>query len=372
MFTSGAGFTFQAGARAIDQRPKYRNDQNAPQSPCMITVDPRVYRGSTYSKHRPAQPELQPVNPRPKGPISRAGEDRSFHARQRREDRLDHETQTDPYLQEIFEKPAEVDKSTQTDNFLDRPSTPPWFPPRTGVDAECQVEEAELFDWEFEVEPIVTTIVVKTLEQAFMEVHEEEELANVRRHKEAIEHQRNVELADVQRLEECERRKFEEKQKRIQQRLQHELAQRELRAKIAARGFGEFYSIDVMQDTISLLERRGYFYDEVEREIEGAFLPWLGQAMVEARETDALVCAIVTHVEESVVAYDEQLRAAAAEEHGARNQDERAEKLTNFRRMLVEDLGAAKIRIALGGRPKRRRTRNLEEEDGTDSGAYSR
>jgi hypothetical protein len=41
---------------------------------------------------------------------------------------------------------------------------------------------------------------------------EEEELADVRHHTEAIEHRRNAQLGDDQRLEECECRKFEETQ----------------------------------------------------------------------------------------------------------------------------------------------------------------
>ena len=42
-------FTFQAGARPVEQRPRYRDDQNGKSGPCLITVDPRVCRGSTYT-----------------------------------------------------------------------------------------------------------------------------------------------------------------------------------------------------------------------------------------------------------------------------------------------------------------------------------
>jgi hypothetical protein len=367
MFASGAGFTFQAGARAIDTGPKYRNDQNTPQGPCMITVDPRVYRGSTYSKHKPAQAPLQAVKPRADASGSRARDSPSTAAPRRRDDRLDHETQTDPYLQEIFEQAAEIEISTQTDNFLDRPPTPPYFPPRTGVDEESQTFEQELFDWVFEVQPIVSTIISRTLEQAFMEVHEEEEIANVRRHKEAIEHRRNVELADVQRLEEGERRKFEEKQKRMEQRCEHQLQQQELRAKISANGFGESFSVDLMMHTISLLERRGYFYDEVEREIASNFLPWLGRAMVEAKETRDLTEAIIARVEDATVTRDGKLKEEAVADGEAVKSTARAQKLASLREMFVEDRGAAKIRTALAGK-KKRQSRHGEEEDLTDSG----
>lgn len=40
---------------------------------------------------------------------------------------------------------------TQTDGFLPRPPTPLFVPPKRGVDAETQVVDNELFDFDFEV-----------------------------------------------------------------------------------------------------------------------------------------------------------------------------------------------------------------------------
>jgi CRISPR/Cas system CSM-associated protein Csm5 (group 7 of RAMP superfamily) len=178
-----------------------------------------------------------------------------------RENRIDLETQTQSYLQEVLEKAAQI--VAETDNFLDRLRTPP----KTSVDEERKIEEEYVFDFNFEMQPIVSIIVCKTLEQAFLEVH-----------KEAIEHRRNVEL------DQGDRRKFDEKQCRIEQRLAYEAAQKELRLKFAT---------DLMGDTISLLERRGYFDDEVEREIKEMVLPWLGRSMEEASETSRLTLAII-------------------------------------------------------------------------------
>lgn len=48
---------------------------------------------------------------------------------------------------------------------------------KTGVDKETQVwDDGELFNFEYEVEPILLVIVGKTLEVSRMEVLEEEEL----------------------------------------------------------------------------------------------------------------------------------------------------------------------------------------------------
>ena len=129
----------------------------------------------------------------------------------------------------------EADVECQTDAFLDRPPTPLFVPAKTGVDNTTQILDGEvrltflfhfwgmiliiteqseendlqrykspqsskppsiclilitfnfkhikyfqLFDFDIEVKPILEVLVGKTIEQALMEVMEEEELANLR------------------------------------------------------------------------------------------------------------------------------------------------------------------------------------------------
>jgi hypothetical protein len=367
--TTQAPFTFHAGARPIDSHPKYRSEVNVPTNPCLITVDPRVYRGSTYSKHKPAPPDVQTAKPRRKLPSPRAREtpSNSLIAPPPRTVRIDLELQTEPYLQEVVEKPEVIDISTSTDKFLDRPGTPPYIPPKTGVDIETQVEEQELFHWDFEVKPIVTTIVGKILEQAFMEVHEEEEFATIRRHKEAIEHTRNLDLAGIQRLEEQELRLFEEKQKRMEERLRYEAEQRELIRRIAARGYGEFFASDLLNDAVSALDRRGYFYDEVERDIENTFLGWLSNAMGGTSKSRIRSGLLMARTKKEAVNYELKLREGIIEK-GTQIQTTGQEKQERrFRQMYVEDRAGLKIRTALEGVQKKTKVEGGEEEDESGS-----
>ena len=53
---------------------------------------------------------------------------------------------------------------------------------KTGLERDTQIEEGDLFDFDFEVEPMLEVLVGKTLEQGLMEVMEEEELATLRAH----------------------------------------------------------------------------------------------------------------------------------------------------------------------------------------------
>lgn len=54
-------------------------------------------------------------------------------------------------------------------------------------------------------------LIGKTLEQSLLEVLEEEELANLRHQQHQFEEIRNAELVEMQRLQEQERRRKEEK-----------------------------------------------------------------------------------------------------------------------------------------------------------------
>jgi hypothetical protein len=59
--------------------------------------------------------------------------------------------QTDVYLEELTDRMPEASVDTQTDAFMDRPQTPLYVPQKSGIDAETQILEGDLFDFDFEV-----------------------------------------------------------------------------------------------------------------------------------------------------------------------------------------------------------------------------
>jgi hypothetical protein len=183
--------------------------------PANIMFDRRVIRGNTYAAQiLPAAPpatgnlltsKRRKTAPRPP-PTPNAVEGRRHI-----------DVQTDSFLEELTDTIPERDVNTQTDPFMDRPPTPLFIPMKIGVDAETQIEAGDLFDFDFEVEPILEVLVGKTLEQGLMEVMEEEELAAMRAHQEHFEQIRNAELVATQRMEAAEKRKIEEKEHRLAQ-----------------------------------------------------------------------------------------------------------------------------------------------------------
>lgn len=203
------------------------------------------------------------------------------------------DVQTENYLEELSDKVPEVEEATQTEAFMDRPPSPLFIPTKTGLDKETQILPGDLFNFDLEVEPILEVLVGKTLEQGLMEVLEEEELENIRKHQEEFEQVRNAELAEVQRLEEEVKRKSEEKSRRLQQQRARVQAEQELRQKVAARAFVANYLSNLETNAFSSLVNDGHFFDPLTAEVEEQFLPWL-LTRVEAKLDQEVVARAVT------------------------------------------------------------------------------
>ena len=89
--------------------------------------------------------------------------------------------QTDQFVTELTDKAPVYEIGNQTDFFIPEVKTPWCMPNLRGVSKKTLVEDNELFLFDEEVEPLLSVLCGKTLEQARMEVLEEEELAEMAR-----------------------------------------------------------------------------------------------------------------------------------------------------------------------------------------------
>eukprot|EP00743_Colponemidia_sp_Colp-15_P000389 GILK01000447.1.p1 GENE.GILK01000447.1~~GILK01000447.1.p1 ORF type:complete len:406 (-),score=110.30 GILK01000447.1:257-1474(-) len=287
-------YQFSAQPRVVRSRKKYRDPQQEDAfAPSNIMYDKRVVRGNTYAamvipahaQPDPIQMERERDSQKRKTIKSRTQKHsirRPPGTPEPMDGRKHIDIQTDSYLEELSEKPAESTHETQTDFFLDRPSSPLFMPAKTGQDVSTQIEDGDLFNFDLEVQPILEVLVGKTLEQSMMEVLEEEELAAMRKHQEEFEQIRNAELIETQRMEAAEQRRFEEMERRkLQQRarLQQELI---VKQKVAARAFAKEYLQDLKSGVFRSLEDSGHFRDPVQASIQENFMPWLLDAVSSA------------------------------------------------------------------------------------------
>ncbi|KAM4528758.1 radial spoke head protein 3 homolog isoform 2-T2 [Fundulus diaphanus] len=278
-------YTFSSRPRPVETRSKYR--EPAPEQTQRqygnIMYDRRVVRGNSFAQQpipRTEQSDAAAIQ------RQQALKRRAIARRQAREQlrtktpdalqgRQHVDVQTELYLEELSNIIETTDIECQTDDFMDRPATPLFIPAKSGVDAETQIEEGELFDFDLEVQPVLEVLVGKTIEQSLLEVMEEEELACLRTQQRVFQELRNNELAEVQRLQEQERRRREEKERRVAQQKEVLKKERETAEKIAARVFSQQYLAGLLPSVFTSLRNHGYFYDHVEKDIEVNFLPWL-------------------------------------------------------------------------------------------------
>ncbi|XP_012274838.1 radial spoke head protein 3 homolog B [Orussus abietinus] len=199
--------------------------------------------------------------------------------------------QTEMFLEELFEKPIELDVSTQTDYFLDRPATPRYCPAKVGQDASTQICPGDLFDYDVEVQPILEVMVGKTIEQALVEVLEEEELSALKEQQRRFLELRAAEKAEQQRLEEQERRLRDEKNRRLRQHEEAAKTQQETEDRVAAAVLLTGYIAELLPSVLEGLKMSGFLLDEIKADVEEGFMPWLMKevkkemgTMVESRE----------------------------------------------------------------------------------------
>lgn len=271
-------YSTQPHAAPVKRRPKYR-EEDAEQPPNLMN-DPRIVRGNTYAAKvlsnslKREQLALQTDNER-RSKAERM-KTRTTSGRSTTpppvDGRMHMDIQTDDFLEELNDRPIEVDAETQTQPFMDQPSSPLFVPAKTGQDMMTQIEPDDLFDFDMEVEPILEVLVGKTLHVSMLELMQEEELEAIRRQQEEFEYIRNIELAEVQRLEADARRRMQEKERRLEQE-QLRLAQKiELEEKIAARAFAQQYLSSLHTSVFDMLQDEGYFYDVCKKEIEDIFM----------------------------------------------------------------------------------------------------
>ncbi|XP_066596763.1 radial spoke head protein 3 homolog A [Prorops nasuta] len=185
--------------------------------------------------------------------------------------------QTEPYLEELFDKPLEYEASTQTDYYLESPPTPVFIPAKVGENVCTQIEPGDLFDYDREVQPILEILVGKTIEQALTEVLEEEEIAALREQQRRFYEIRDAEKAELQRLIEQDRKIREEKERSKREHEEAMKLQRETEERMAAASLLTGYIAELLPSVIEGLQMSGLLLDEIKDDVEGGFMPWLMQ-----------------------------------------------------------------------------------------------
>ncbi len=189
-----------------------------------------------------------------------------------------------PFIQEAPSKPLKPARTTeiQTDEFLAKPASKPYVPRKTGKDSSCQVENAVVFDFDFEVSPIVNSLVSKIIEQSTLELHEETTLAKIRAFKAAAALRRDAEISTWEKAVAVESSRHAEAvdmERRTREALELE---KKLRGQQFLSGMAGKYLANLIPETLKHLQKDfGVFENEKILEIEKNFIPKLLKTTVQ-------------------------------------------------------------------------------------------
>jgi len=185
--TSSSTYSFSSQPKPVSgSRKKYRDPNEVvdaslyrdPKETC-ITWDKRVHRGNTYSMYtqNAIKEALEQAEnpPSPPARMKRRPREKSiFDMPLPEKERVPVDLTDNLVAKEMV--PVLDTIETQTDEFLPEPPAEQYRPQKTGIDETTQIEDGDLFVFDFEVEPILEVLINKTLEQSIMEVEEEYEL----------------------------------------------------------------------------------------------------------------------------------------------------------------------------------------------------
>jgi hypothetical protein len=351
----GQPIIFRHGPRSIQETLRaFRQDIRPVDQPCNIVVDPRIFHGSTYARRSALGEEITPIPLYPKkiAPRSADQEFDDLH----RDGFTEALVQTEDFDGTVIIIKKEESIGIQTDRYVEKPIVHRKPPAARSRGVRTALPGTDLFDFNVQVVPVVTTLIQKALTQASMEVAEELEIGQMNTYLRAFEQRAKCEAEAIARLERVEEDKFREKQKIVETRREVVQAEEELRSKVFARGFAEWFVWDIQDDVMAILDGRQYFYDELEREIEEKFLPWLTeQASIEiakASVPDALAEATFDRGNEII---EQMCGEVQVREQIVGDQSE-VKDLINQRRLIAED------RVARAWRKSKQIKRNQKKK----------
>ncbi|XP_022185560.2 radial spoke head protein 3 homolog isoform X2 [Nilaparvata lugens] len=191
------------------------------------------------------------------------------------EGRKHEDIQTDSYLEQIFDHPRAETVAVQTEHSPDRADTPPFAPLPPGVDASTQIMPGELFDFDLEVKPVLEVLVGKTMEQAIIELLEEE--------REAEQNERQRRVDEIKEAERAEQKRLEEEEAETKKRLEQVQSpdskasseNGETQKESASPVLTSQYIQELLPSILDGLKASGYLTEEIKEDVEDNFMAWL-------------------------------------------------------------------------------------------------
>jgi len=259
-------------------------------------------------------------------------------------------------IKEILPTPETFDMEVQTQDYIDLPQIPLFKPEKRGEDAGTQIEKGDLFDFDEEVEPIINVLTFKTLEEARMEVLEEEEIKEMKRQMQDFEKVRNRELEIVQKLECQTIRREEEKLRRNEERIIRTEMAKIYQKKLISCVFAKNYLKNIRINALKDLEENGVLRKREKNEYHTKILPSIKEGCEQLlEEENSVLFGLDDLLENNYHATIRNKHKSALENEQKRKDEEIQKKREELKRQRDE-----KIRRRIE-RQRRKHEKEMEE-----------
>ena len=163
-------------------------------------------------------------------------------------------------LIEEEKKIVTVDLGIQSDEIeFDEKNEGQFLPQKLGKDVGTQIQDEDLFNFDNDVQPLITVIVGKTLEQSLLELEQEEEIDNLRKAKLMYAKRSNEDSKRIRNLEEREKQKKYNNDAKKEQRKKVREKRKITQKQLISRTISKRYLRDLLDNSINDLIHRGQF-----------------------------------------------------------------------------------------------------------------
>lgn len=282
---------FEAAPRVIESRSKYREEDEDERLALNIMYDKRVFRGNTHNMNMVAknltpaqQEEMRVKEEREKKKVEmikrqliefkkkkNKGEETLYDLRPGPPARI--EVDLTYFLTEQGKDEGADTKTVvaQTDTFMPKPPTPKYVPKKTGIDAETQVGDYDLFYYDDAVLPILNVVVDKTLEAALLEVEEESELKAIDKYKKECERKKAKEKDEWKKEIRAEKARLKQKNELLEMARKKKRMMVETTHKLQRLNIAKAYLQNSFTNSLQFLSDSKYWRDDFEDQLKSDY-----------------------------------------------------------------------------------------------------
>jgi len=162
-------------------------------------------------------------------------------------------------LVEEEKKIITADLGIQSDEIDYQEKEKIFIPQKLGKDIGTQILDGELFNFDRDVQPLLTVVVGKTLEQSLLEIEQEDEIANLREAKLMYSKRKNDEDKRIKNLEDREIQKKYNNDAKKENRKHNREKRKTTQKELISRVMSKTYLRDLLKNAYTDLIHRGQF-----------------------------------------------------------------------------------------------------------------